>query len=320
MGLLDKLKGSEVGKKYQSGVKNETIFSTEKNYSLVEVITLLKYQAYTMWGSNEALEILLTIASIRECLLNDAKLNQSMKTADRDSLIKEIRNVDVKIGKVLRNFELLCEQYTLPNPLKNLEGTDALVEMKKLVKLDRDFYGKADAFVITEEIYKRKSKELGAGFLNDDEIYPLANIQLYDTMILLMLEVVQYDHKAISNQIKECMFKLRQLVSERKSLDVKTRNGGSYTLAEAGQIEDLALQMGEIKAFFDGVADEAKIPNKLYYDMDAREFWQKLSYMFEVLNSIPANTGVEVKAVKKEVEKKETVVEEAKTEKTESNK
>lgn len=304
MGLLDKLKNNDGTRRYQAGTRNESVFAIDKNHSLVEVITLLKYQAYMMWGSNEALEILLTIASIRECLLNDLSLNDTMKTADRESLIKELRNVDVKIGKVLRNFELLCEQYTLPNPLKNLEGTDALVEMKKLIKLDKEFYGNPSSLVITEEIYKRKSKELGANFLNDDEIYPLANIQLYDTMILLMLEVVQYDYKAISSQIKECVFKLRKLVSERKSLDIKHQNG-NLTQAELAHVEDLALQMGEIKAFFDGVADESKIPNKLYYDMTAEEFWKKLSYMFEVLNSVPTFNPNESKFKKKEEAKKQ---------------
>lgn len=295
MEFFNKFKGNNGTKKYQVGIQNENVFSIDKNYTLVEVITLLKYQAYKNWGSNEALEILLTIASIRECLLNDSKLN---KITDRDAFRKEMRNVDVKLGKVLRNFELLCEQYTLPNPLSILEGSDALQEMKKLVKLDRDFYGKQDAFVITEEIYKRKSKELGADFLTDDEIYPLANIQLYDTMILLMLEVVQYDSKVISNQIKECMFKLRKLVADRKSLDVKSKNNGQYTFKELSLVEDLSLQMGEIKAFFDGVAEESSIPNKLYYDMDAREFWQRLSDMFEVLNSVPV--VIDNKTVKKE--------------------
>lgn len=296
MEFFNKLKGSNGTKRYQVGIQNENVFSIDKNYTLVEVITLLKYQAYKSWGSNEALEILLIIASIRECLLNDSKLN---KISDKETFRKEMRNVDVKLGKVLRNFELLCEQYTLPNPLNSLEGSDALQEMKKLVKLDKDFYGKEDAFVLTEEIYKRKSKELGADFLTDDEIYPLANIQLYDTMILLMLEVVQYDSKAISSQIKECMFKLRKLVSDRKSLDVKSKNNnGQYTSKEIALVEDLSLQMGEIKAFFDGVAEESSIPNKLYYDMDAREFWQKLSYMFEVLNSVPV--VIDNKNVKKE--------------------
>lgn len=296
MGFFNKLKGNDGTRRYQVGVQNENVFSIDKNYTLVEVITLLKYQAYKNWGSNEALEILLIIASIRECLLNDSKLN---KISDKETFRKEMRNVDVKLGKVLRNFELLCEQYTLPNPLSCLEGSDALQEMKKLVKLDKDFYGKEDAFVLTEEIYKRKSKELGADFLTDDEIYPLANIQLYDTMILLMLEVVQYDSKAISSQIKECMFKLRKLVSDRKSLDVKSKNNnGQYSPKELALVEDLSLQMGEIKAFFDGVAEESSIPNKLYYEMDAREFWQKLSYMFEVLNSVPV--VIDNKNVKKE--------------------
>lgn len=308
MGFFNKLRGSDGARRYQVGVQNDNVFSIDKNYTLVEVITLLKYQAYTNWGSNEALEILLTIASIRECLLNDSRLN---KISDKELFRKEMRNVDVKLGKVLRNFELLCEQYTLPNPLVTLEGSDALQEMKKLVKLDREFYGKEDAFVLTEEIYKRKSKELGADFLTDDEIYPLANIQLYDTMILLMLEVVQYDSKAISTQIKECMFKLRKLVADRKALDVKGKNSqGQYSTKDIEVIEDLSLQMGEIKAFFDGVAEESRIPNKLYYDMNAREFWLKLSYMFEVLNSVPV--VIDNKNVKKEdtqVESKSDIAE-----------
>lgn len=311
MGFLDKLKGNDGTKRYQVGIQNENVFSIDKNYTLVEVITLLKYQAYKSWGSDEALNILLTIASVRECLLNDSKLN---KISDRETFRKEMRNVDVKLGKVLRNFELLCEEYTLPNPLTTLEGSDALQEMKKLVKLDRDFYGKEDAFVLTEDVYRRKSKELGAQFLNDDEIYPLANIQLYDTMILLMLEVVQYDSKVISGQIKECMFKLRKLVSDRKSIDAKSKNNnGQYTSKDLALVEDLSLQMGEIKAFFDGIAEESSIPNKLYYDMDAREFWQKLSYMFEVLNSVPV--VIDNKNVKKEeasTEVKVDVVEENK--------
>lgn len=305
MGFLDRLKGSENGKKYTVGVKNENIFSVDKNYSLVEVITLLKYQAHLKWGSDEALEILLVIASIRECLLNDARLSKSMKTADRESLMKEIRNVDVKIGKVLRNFELLCEQYSLSNPLKNLEGTDALLEMKKLVKLDKEFYGNDNALVITKDLYRSKSKELGARFMHNDEVYPLANIQIYDTMILLLLDVIQYDFKEISNQIKDCMLRLRKLVSDRKSIDMKIRNNGNQCgMEEVNLIEDLSLQIGEIKAFFDGVADEAGIPNKLYYEVNAKEFWTKLACMFEVLNSVPVATPSENKTIKNTKEEK----------------
>lgn len=297
MGLLDKFKSSENGKKYSIGSANENIFSVDKSYSLVEVITLLKYQAFLKWGSDEALEILLVIASIRECLLNDAKLNKFMKTADKESLMKEIRNVDVKIGKVLRNFELLCEEYSLLNPLRDLEGTEALLEMKKLVKLDEDFYGNENALVITEDLYRTKSKELGAKFMYNDEVYPLANIQIYDTMILLILEVVQYDFKEISSQIKDCVLKLRKLVADRKSLDLKIKNNKNVcSLEEVDMIGDLSLQMGEIKAFFDGVADEARIPNKLYYEVSSRDFWEKLACMFEVLNSV---STVPVKDTKK---------------------
>lgn len=306
MTWLDKLKGNE-GKKYQSGIRNENVFSIDKNYTLVEVITLLKYQAYMLWGSDEALDILLMIASLRKCLLDEANLDT---ITDRDALRIEMRNVDVNLGKVLRNFELLCEQYNLPNPLKDLEGSDAQLEMKKLVRLDKEYYGKKDSdkvTVITKELYKSKRKELGSEFMTDDEIYPLANIQLYDTMILLMLEVVQYDYKAVSDQIKECVFKLRRLVADRKAIDAKYSNSDAlYTAKDMKLIEDIALQMGEIKALFDGVADEAKIPNKLYYDMDANEFWKKLSYMFDVLNSIPATKS---KSFKKNDIKKDKVVE-----------
>ena len=288
MSLLDKIKGIDSSKRNQMGAQNESVFSVDKNYSLVEVITLLKYQAYINWGSDEALEILLTIASIRECLLNDAKLQ---KITDTALLMKEMRNVSVDLGKVLRNFELICEQYSLSNPLASLEGADSIEEMKKLVKLDADFYGKEDAVVVTEELYRRKSKELGADFLTDDEIYPLANIQLYDTMLLLMLRVVQYDSKAITNQITECLFKLRRLVADRKALDLKFKNNNNQcTAKEIAMIDNLSLQMGEIKAFFDGVADESTIPNKLYYEMDARDFWEKLANMFEVLNTVPVSS------------------------------
>lgn len=310
--LFGKLTGSDGAKKYQIGAQNDSVFSIDKQYSLVEVITLLKYQAYINWGSDEALEILLTIASIRECLLNDAKLQRITDTA---TLMKEMRNVSVDLGKVLRNFELLCEQYSLSNPLTNLEGAESVEEMKKLVKLDADFYAKEDAVVITEEIYRKKSKELGADFLTDDEIYPLANIQLYDTMLLLMLKVVQYDSKAITNQITECLFKLRRLVADRKALDLKFKNSNNQcTAKEIAMIEDLSLQMGEIKAFFDGVADESTIPNKLYYEMNARDFWEKLANMFEVLNTAPVvsdskNSKNNTKNIKKETSNNEVKVE-----------
>lgn len=317
MKFLDKLKMTDGTKKYQIGVQNDSVFSIDKNYSLVEVITLLKYQAYINWGSDEALEILLTIASIRDCLLNDAKLQ---KITDTATLMKAMRNVSVDLGKVLRNFELLCEQYSLSNPLANLEGADSVEEMKKLVKLDSEFYANENAVVVTEEIYRKKSKELGADFLTDEEIYPLANIQLYDTMLLLMLKVVQYDSKAISNQITECLFKLRRLVADRKALDLKFKNNNNQcTAREIAMIEDLSLQMGEIKAFFDGVADESTIPNKLYYDMNAREFWEKLANMFEVLNTVSTTGDVKAqknnaKNIKKDdVQSTETQVEKVET-------
>ena len=83
MGFFNKLKGNDGTRRYQVGVQNENVFSIDKNYTLVEVITLLKYQAYKSWGSNEALEILLIIASIRECLLNDSKLN---KISDKETI------------------------------------------------------------------------------------------------------------------------------------------------------------------------------------------------------------------------------------------
>lgn len=286
MNLFDKLKGSN--NRYSMGVQNEGVFTTDKNYTLVEVITLFKYQAYANWApnepSNEALEILLIIASIRECLLNDAKLKN---VTDEKARLKETRNVDVKLGKVLRDFELLCERYTLPNPLANLEGSDALQEMKKLIALDEDFYGNENAFVITEEIYNKKRKDLGADFFLHDEICSMANIQLYDTMILLMLEVIDYDSKVISTQIKEQMFKLRKLVADRKAIDVKAKNVKSYSIEDIDAIDNISLLMGEIKAFFDGIADEFNIPNRLCYAIEAKEFWQKLSSMFEVLNSVP---------------------------------
>ena len=322
MGFLDKLKGSENGKKYSIGAKNENIFSVDKQYSLVEVITLLKYQAHLKWGSDEALEILLVIASIRECLLNDAKLNKFMKTTDKESLMKEIRNVDVKIGKVLRNFEILCEEYSLSNPLKDLEGTDALLEMKKLVKLDEEFYGNENALVITEDLYRTKSKELGAKFMYNYEVYPLANIQIYDTMILLMLEVIQYDYKEISNQIKDCMLRLRKLVSDRKAMDLRMKNNGNKcSLEDVDIIGDLSLQMGEIKAFFDGVADEGGIPNKLYYEVNSRDFWEKLACMFEVLNSVsamPVQEQIKAKALSTPEVKESNDIKEEKTKNTQN--
>lgn len=305
MGLLNKFKGYDTTKRYQAGIQNESVFSRDKNYTLVEVITLLKYQAYKKWGSNEALDILLLIASFRESLIADNKLN---KITDKETFRKEMRNVDVQLGKVLRNFEILCEQYSLPNPLTSLEGYDALLEIKKLVKLDKEFYGSETATPITEEIYRRKSKELGSEFLTDDVIYPLANIQLYDTMILLMLEVVKYDSKELSSQIQEHMFSLRNLVSSRKAFEIKLKsNNGQATIKDLSDIQNLFLQMGEIKAFFDGIADESNIPNKLYYDISAESFWKKLSCMFDVLNSMP--TVIDNKNTKKEDLKKETSVE-----------
>lgn len=300
-GIFDKFKNTDGSRRYV-GTPNKTIFSIDKNYSLVEVITLLKYQAYSSWETPEALDIILTIGSIRDCLLKDARLE---KITDTQVKIRETRNVDINLGKVLRNFELLCETYSLPNPLGSLEGADALQEMKKLVKLDKDFYGNENAFVLTREIYKRKSKELGADFFTDEEIYPLANIQLYDTMILLMLEVVQYDSKALSNQIKEYIFKLRRLVGDKKVFDTRMRNNPSdITLKDIDTSDNLLMLMGQIQSFLDGVAEEFAIPNKLSYETDAKRFWQKLADMFEVLNSVSVVSDVKntkhVKNVKKD--------------------
>lgn len=254
----------------------------EKKHTLVEIITLLKYKACKNWGSDEALEILLVIASLRECLLQHADLTMRSNTLDGTSLVKALTNVNVQLGKVLRDLDLICEKYELSNPVKNLEGEESLTEILKLAKIDKEFYATKDAFVVTEEIYEKKKAELGTEFYNENSVYPLANIKLYDTIILLMIGT-DYDDKFIEKQIESGVMELRQIVAERNSIIPQFDKN-----KHLGKIEDLARKLGSIQSIFDSIAYDFEVPNALNNDYETHEIWEILSNMFEVLELLPA--------------------------------
>lgn len=276
-----------------------TTFSQEEEYSLAVVITILKHRAIQMWGLPESSEILESIASLRECFLEQNELSFNISKLSPSEASRETSNAVFKLGQTATTFNLLCEKNGYKSPLIGLKGHEVTTELCKLAKLDKAFYGNKDAFVATEELIKKKQysdpSDAKDGFASKNTQYKFTNIKLYDTIILL--KVLASKPGELSSHINILLDNLEDAVARRKSLETKKeqciefisknkeveKNLRILKTTEAS-IEDLGRKLGSLEVNLETIAISKNLPNAFSSEMDTKEVWESLANMFEVLN------------------------------------
>lgn len=282
-----------------------TNFSQEEEYSLAVVITLLKHRAIQMWGLPESSEILESIASLRECFLEQNELSFNVSKLSATEASRETSNAVFKLGQTATTFNLLCEKNGYKSPLIGLKGHEVTTELYKLAKLDKAFYGNKDAFVATEELIKKKQysdpSDSADGFASKNTQYKFANIKLYDTIILL--KVLASKPSELSSHINILIDNLEDAVAKRKSLETKREQCIEFISKNReveknlrllkstnAAIEDLGRKLGSLEVNLETVAVSKNLPNAFSSEMDTKEVWDALSNMFEVLNQTKKET------------------------------
>lgn len=276
-----------------------TTFSSDEEYSLAVVITLLKNKSLHTWGLQESSEILTSIASLRECILEQNDL--AVKTAHLSAVDanRENSNAVFKLGQTATTFNLLCEKHGFKSPLIGLKGHEVTTELYKLAILDKAFYGTKDAFVATEELIMKKQyadpSDSNDGFASVRTQYKFANIKLYDTIILL--KVFALSSGDMGAQIEVLLNDLEEAVMKRKSLDAKkeqciefiskgkdTEKNLRILKTTTSEIEALGRKLGALETNLETIAKSKNLPNAFNSNMNTKDVWESLANMFEVLN------------------------------------
>jgi hypothetical protein len=276
-----------------------TSFVQEEQYSLAVVITILKQKSLEIWGMDEAAEILTSIASLRECILEQNDLPVNTANLVPAEANRERSDAVFRLGQTITTFNLLCEKHGFKSPLIGLKGHQVLTELYKLAKLDKAFYGSRDAFVVTEELMMKKQysdpSDSKDGFQSTATQYKFANIKLYDTIILLRLLAASKDDFA--QQIDSLLTQLEDAVAKRAALDEKKEQCIEFISknkdveknlrilkATTAEIEDLGRKLGTLETNLDTIARSKNIPNTFNPNMNTKDVWETLANMFEVLN------------------------------------
>lgn len=276
-----------------------TTFSTNEEYPLAVVITILKQKSLQLWGLQESSEILTSIASLRECILeqNDLPINTAKLSAVEAN--RENSNAVFRLGQTATTFNLLCEKHGFKSPLIGLKGHEVITELYKLAKLDKEFYGTKEAFVATEELIMKKQysdpSDSKDGFASVATQHKFANIKLYDTIILL--KVLASTSGEMGPQIESLLNELEEAVAKRKALDTKkeqciefiykgrdTEKNLKILKTTTDEIEALGRKLGVLETNLETIAKSKNLPNAFNANMNTKDVWESLSNMFEVLN------------------------------------
>lgn len=306
-----------------------TNFSTNEEYPLAVMITLLKHKSLQMWGLDESSEILTAIASLRDCILEQNDLTTNGIKLNPAEANRETSNAIFKLGQTATTFNLLCEKHGFKSPLVGLKGHEVTTELYKLAKLDREFYGSKNAFVATKELIMKKQysdpSDSANGFASVSTQYKFANIKLYDTVILLKVLGATTPGE-LGNQINALLTSLEDAVTKRKSLEVKkeqcvefisknkeTEKNLVLLKTTCAEIEDLGRKLGALETNLETIATSRNLPNGFNSDINTKDVWESLANMFEVLSHSNNNTAKdEAKYVKEDTS--------VKTDETTSNK
>jgi hypothetical protein len=276
-----------------------TSLSQDEQYSLAVVITILKQKSLDIWGTDESYEILESIASLRECILEQNDLPVNTANLVPAEANRERSDAVFRLGQTITTFNLLCQRHGFKSPLVGLKGHQVLTELYKLAKLDKAFYGSRDAFVATEEIIMKKQfadpSDSRDGFSGTATQYKFANIKLYDTIILL--KILASSNDDFAPQIDALLTQLEDAVAKRASLDDKKEQCIEFISknkdveknlrilkATTAQIEDLGRKLGALETNLETVARNRNLPNAFNANMNTKDVWESLANMFEVLN------------------------------------
>lgn len=282
-----------------------TTFSTNEEYPLAVTITLLKSKS--LQRPDDSVEILGSIASLRDCILEQNDLTTNSIKLNPAEANRETSNAIFKLGQTATTFNLLCEKHALKSPLIGLKGHEVTTELYKLAKLDREFYCSKNAFVPTQElIMKQQYSDLSdsneANSVNAQ--YKIANIKLYDTIILLKvlapnvpegeylerlltsLEESVYRRTTLEEKKEQCI----EFISKGKEVEKNLRTLKT-TMYE---IEELGRKLGALETNLETIAVNRHLPNGFNPEMGTKDTWKTLSNMFEVLNQPKTNANREV--------------------------
>ena len=270
------------------------------DYALAEVITLLKNKAIHQWGHEDSIEIITTIASLRESILEQNYLDYKTASLTPLEASRENANVVFKLGQTVTNFNYLCEKHDLKSSLVGLKGHEVTTELYKLAKLDKAFYGNKDAFVATEELIAKKQAEHPTekenGFYSQQIKHKFTNIKIYDTVILLRVLASQ-SQQDLGAYLDEFLNELEDLVNRRKMLESKQEqyleliakkqelDKNLKVLREVNtSIEEVGRKLGVLETNLATIANNQGIPNAFEPTLATKEVWESLANMFEVLN------------------------------------
>lgn len=282
-----------------------TTFSTNEEYPLAVTITLLKSKS--LQRPDDSVEILGSIFSLRDCILEQNDLTTNSIKLNPTEANRETSNAIFKLGQTATTFNLLCEKHALKSPLIGLKGHEVTTELYKLAKLDREFYCSKNAFVPTQElIMKQQYSDLNdTSNGNANAQYKIANIKLYDTVILLKvlapnvaegeyieglltsLEESVYKRNALEERKEQCI----EFISKGKEVDKNLR----LLTTTIQEIEELSRKLGTLETNLETIAVNRHLPNGFDSNMATKDVWKTLSNMFEVLNQ-PKNNVVKEEA------------------------
>lgn len=284
--------------------KMNSSFSSGEDYSLAVVVTLLKHKALLKWGLDEAIEILTSIDSLRQCILEQNSFVKNTASMSPAEVNKENSDTVFKLGRRILAFDNLCEKHGLNSPLKGLNYQEVIIELYKLVKLDKDFYASSEAFTITEEEYEVNKNSKDSNFFSTETQHKYANIKIYDTLILLMVKAST--ETEFKQSIESRMDTLRKSAQRRKellslrqeSLDA-LKNGKDVSknaeniLKSNKEIEELGRILGNIENDLNTLAvNSDNMPNAFNTSIPVNDLWEKyISNLFDVIgDSIKRNS------------------------------
>lgn len=201
-----------------------------KKYSLLEIISILKYKANKDNDVN-GVEVMNIINQLR--LLTD-KFNTTNKQTSKDICMQ----LSFELGKFCTEFENLCTKLGLINPLKDLSLQDICKELAILKKIDEDYFSKVEFEVYTEDNFKEENYDF----------------KMYDTLFYLHNHcIVGYtssdiDLDKVFEDIDKNIANLKEFISNRKG---------------SNSNEDLAFHIGTLVEALATIAYDYDIPNEL---------------------------------------------------------
>lgn len=231
-----------------------------KKYSLLETISVFKYKAYK--DVNVDKDVVLNV-------LNKLRgLTDKIVVANNDETKDIFMQLSFELGLFCSDFNTLCVQLDIGNPLINLTMEEILSELQILKSIDEEFFS----------ISNEKCIEIDKSFRMYDTLFYLNNHCIYTP------QLSDEETKELYDDIDKNINKLKEFIRARESCVVN---------------EDLAFHIGTLIEALGTVAYDYDLPNELNLAFDTK-FDYILNTLYLAFGQIGRFNIIDINSIKNE--------------------